>query len=57
MIMGAGMADYGCLVLDARTGEFEAGFKGDGQTREHILLAKSLGIFKLIVLVNKMDDQ
>jgi peptide chain release factor subunit 3 len=51
------MADYGCLVISARTGEFEAGFIGDGQTREHILLAKTLGIFKLVVLVNKMDDE
>lgn len=56
MIMGASMADFGGLVISARKGEFEAGFEKDGQTREHAQLAKSLGIQKLIVIVNKMDD-
>ena len=56
MIMGAALADYGCLVISAKKGEFEAGFDFDGQTREHVQLAKSLGIFKLIVVVNKMDE-
>ena len=50
------MADYGALVISAKRGEFEAGFEMDGQTREHIQLAKSLGIQKLIVLINKMDE-
>ena len=56
MIMGAALADYGALVISAKKGEFEAGFDGDGQTREHVLLAKSLGIFKLVIVVNKMDE-
>lgn len=56
MIMGASMADFGGLVISARKGEFEAGFEKDGQTREHAQLAKSLGIQKLIVIINKMDD-
>lgn len=56
MIMGASMADIGGLVISARKGEFEAGFEKDGQTQEHAQLAKSLGIQKLIVIVNKMDD-
>jgi peptide chain release factor subunit 3 len=56
MIMGAACADIGGLVISARKGEFEAGFEKDGQTREHVQLAKSLGIQKLIVIVNKMDE-
>jgi len=56
MIMGAAMADVGGLVISARKGEFEAGFEKDGQTREHAQLAKSLGVQKLMVIVNKMDD-
>ena len=56
MIQGACQADYAALVISAKVGEFEAGFEGDGRTREHAILAKSLGVFKLIVIVNKMDD-
>ncbi|KAA6390716.1 MAG: hypothetical protein EZS28_013756 [Streblomastix strix] len=29
----------------------------DGQTREHALLAYTLGVRQMIVLVNKMDDK
>ena len=56
MIMGAALADVGALVVSARKGEFEAGFEKDGQTREHAQLAKSLGVQKLIIIVNKMDQ-
>lgn len=56
MIMGAALADVAGLVISARTGEFEAGFEKDGQTREHAQLAKSLGVQRLVVIVNKMDD-
>lgn len=56
MIMGASMADFGALIISAKKGEFEAGFDMEGQTREHIQLAKSLGIYKLVVVINKMDE-
>ena len=56
MIMGAALADFGALVISAKRGEFESGFDLDGQTREHVQLAKSLGIKKLVILINKMDE-
>ncbi|KIJ36306.1 hypothetical protein M422DRAFT_261257 [Sphaerobolus stellatus SS14] len=56
MIGGAAQADIGILVISARKGEFETGFEKAGQTREHIMLVKTVGISKVIVAVNKMDD-
>jgi len=56
MIMGASQADIGVLVISARRGEFETGFEKGGQTREHAMLAKTLGISYLVVVINKMDD-
>jgi len=43
-------------VISAKEGEFESGFEKNGQTREHALLAKSMGIRHLVILVNKMDE-
>lgn len=57
MLQGACQADFAGLVISAKAGEFEAGFEKSGSTREHILLAKSLGVTKLVVLVNKMDEE
>ncbi len=56
MIGGASQADVGVLVISARKGEYETGFEKGGQTREHAMLAKTQGVNKLIVVVNKMDD-
>ncbi|SCV04165.1 LANO_0G08548g1_1 [Lachancea nothofagi CBS 11611] len=56
MIGGASQADVGVLVISARKGEYETGFEKGGQTREHALLAKTQGVNKMIVVVNKMDD-
>jgi len=56
MIAGAVQADVGVLVISARRGEFETGFERGGQTREHALLAKTLGVRYLVVVINKMDD-
>ena len=55
MISGAAQADVANLVISAKPGEFEAGFEKDGQTREHAMLAKSLGAQFLVVIINKMD--
>ncbi|VDP77832.1 unnamed protein product [Echinostoma caproni] len=55
MITGTSQADCAVLIVAAGTGEFEAGISKDGQTREHALLAYTLGVKQMIVAVNKMD--
>jgi elongation factor 1-alpha len=55
MITGTSQADCAVLIVAAGTGEFEAGISSNGQTREHALLAFTLGVKQLIVGVNKMD--
>lgn len=44
------------LIVAGGVGEFEAGISKNGQTREHALLAYTLGVKQLIVGVNKMDS-
>ncbi|KAJ2517129.1 translation elongation factor EF-1 alpha [Coemansia sp. RSA 1939] len=56
MITGTSQADCGILIIAGGVGEFEAGISKDGQTREHALLAYTLGVHQLIVAVNKMDS-
>jgi len=56
MITGTSQADCAVLVVAAGTGEFEAGISANGQTREHALLAYTLGVKQMIVAVNKMDS-
>ncbi|KAG2457996.1 EF1A1 factor, partial [Polypterus senegalus] len=55
MLTGTSQADAALLVVSAAKGEFEAGVSRSGQTREHALLAYTLGVKQLIVCVNKMD--
>jgi elongation factor Tu len=48
MITGAAQANSGILVVSAADGQMP-------QTREHLLLAKQVGLTKLVVFVNKVD--
>jgi len=57
MITGTSQADIALLIVPADQGGFEAGIAKDGQTREHALLALTLGVKQMIVCVNKMDDK
>merc|ERR1719419_31643 len=56
MITGTSQADCAVLIVASRTGEFEAGISKNGQTREHALLAFTLGVKQLIIGVNKIDN-
>lgn len=57
MITGTSQADIALLMIASPAGEFEAGFSKEGQTREHALLAFTLGVKQMIVGVNKMDEK
>ena len=57
MITGTSQADVAILIVASGKGEFEAGIGKNGQTREHGLLAFTLGVKQMIVGVNKMDDK
>ena len=52
MITGTAAADVAVVVVDAT--DFGTSF-GAGQLREHLFLAKGLGISQCIVAINKMD--
>merc|ERR1712158_199087 len=56
MITGTSQAGCAVLIVAAGVGEFEAGISKNGQTREHALLAFTLGVKQLIIGVNKMDS-
>jgi elongation factor 1-alpha len=55
IITGTSQADAAVLMIASGEGEFEAGFSKDGQTREHALLAQTMGVRQMIVAINKMD--
>ncbi|WVZ17829.1 hypothetical protein V8G54_010811 [Vigna mungo] len=55
MITGTSQADCVVLIIYSTTGGFEAGISKDGQTREHALLAFTLGVKQMICCCKKMD--
>ena len=54
MISGTSAADCALLIIDSGKNSFEAGLYG-GQTKEHAILARSLGVSQIIVCVNKLE--
>jgi elongation factor 1-alpha len=57
MLTGTSQADVAILIVASGKGEFETGIGKNGQTREHALLAFTLGVKQFICCVNKMDDR
>jgi elongation factor 1 alpha-like protein len=55
MITGTSAADAAILVIDSNKNAFEAGFFLGGQTKEHAVLARSLGVKQIIICVNKLE--
>jgi len=55
MITGTSQADVAILMIASPSGEFESGWSKEGQTREHALLAFTMGVKKMICCCNKMD--
>lgn len=55
MITGTSQADCAILIISSQAGEFESGISENGQTKEHALLAFTLGVKQMIVAINKMD--
>ena len=56
MITGTSQADAALLVVDVTPDGFEIGMARDGQSKEHSLLAFTLGVKQIVVAANKMDQ-
>jgi elongation factor 1-alpha len=55
MITGTSQADVAILMIASPSGEFESGWSKEGQTREHALLAFTMGVKQMLCCCNKMD--
>ncbi len=52
-MQGTSQADVALVMVSAAQGEFEAGMLPNGQTKEHILLAYTLGVKQVSALFIK----
>ena len=55
MITGTSQADAAVIMIASGKGDFEAGSFSNSQTRDHALLAQTLGVKELVVAIIKMD--
>ena len=55
MITGTSQADVALLLVDTTEDGFREGIAKEGQTREHALLAYTLGVKQMVVAMNKME--
>ena len=56
MITGTSQADVAVLMIASNQGGFEAGWGAEGSTKEHLTLANTLGVNKLLCAMNTMDN-
>ena len=56
MIVGVSLADCAILVVSALGDDFEKGMHENKITRDHALIAHRMGVEKIIVVINKMDE-
>ena len=59
MITGAAQANCSLLLIDSGYSQFERGWEQgnqSGTTREHAVLARSLGVTQIVVVCNKMEN-
>jgi peptide chain release factor subunit 3 len=50
------ITDIVILVISCKEGEFESGFEKLGQTKEHLVVSKGIGLSNVIVVLNKCDE-
>merc|ERR1711993_47963 len=48
MITGTSQADVSVLMISSQAGEFEAGVSKEGQTKEHAILAFTMGVKQMV---------
>ncbi|KAJ3310892.1 translation elongation factor EF-1 alpha [Boothiomyces sp. JEL0838] len=56
LVTGASIADFALILISPNLDQFELEDHPGSETRKQLLLAKHLGINRLIIVVNKMDD-
>ncbi|KAJ3271988.1 translation elongation factor EF-1 alpha [Terramyces sp. JEL0728] len=56
LVTGASIADFALILISPNLDQFELEDHPGSETRKQLLLAKHLGINRLIIVVNKMDE-